>query len=308
MNYFLSNFAGLEGYFDIYHVEDGTVNEKNSIRDFRRQGIPKIGKKYLYEFIISPNDAFLNENKVLPPGLELKLVFDRLKSDFSVFKLDGEDTLRGSVLELKDVYAQVEYISSPALRNYHDRLESMPLDFTYDDTTVMCKLLPQGETCIRIENLRGGNTPDYVFMGIIPTDALNGSSQLSSLKFETFGIQEVNITLNGNSCHGFPIKVTHDNPLWLYYKFLDNIGRLGNSSAGTQMKLLEFKKNMLISHKFEGEESPQGWIGLSLILKEAFKTSHTLGKQQNFETPQISFLSGLDCQQYENYNRQICND
>ena len=278
MNYLLSSFAGLEGYFDIYHIEDGSVADKNSIRDYRRQGIPKIGKNYVYEFIISPNDSFLNENKVLPPGLELKLVFDRLKADFSVFKLDGEDSLKGKMLELKDVYAHVEYISSPALRNYHDRIQSAPLEFSYDDTTVMCKLLPQGETCIRIENLRGGNTPDFVFMGIIPTAALNGSSNLSSLKFENFEIEEINLTLNGNSCHGYPVRVSNNNPIWLYQKFLDNIGRLENSTAGTQLKLLEFRKNMLISHKFEGEESPQGWLGISLNLKNAFTTSHTLGK------------------------------
>ena len=67
--------------------------------------------------------------------------------------------------------------------------------FSYDDTTVMCKLLPQGESCIRIENLRGGNTPDFVFMGIIPTAALNGSTSLSSLKFENCEIEEVNFLL-----------------------------------------------------------------------------------------------------------------
>ena len=186
--------------------------------------------------------------------------------------------MKGKVLELKDVYAQVEYISSPALRNYHDRIQSTPLEFSYDDTTVMCKLLPQGETCIRIENLRGGNTPDFVFMGIIPTSALNGSTSLSSLKFGTYEIEEINLTLNGNSCHGFPVRISNNNPVWLYQKFLDNIGRLENSTAGTQLKLHEFKKNMLISHKFEGEESPQGWLGISINLKNAFSTSHTLGK------------------------------
>ena len=278
MNYTLSSFAGLEGYYDIYHIEDGTQGEKISIRDYRRQGIPKVGKNYQYEFILTPNDSFLNENKVLPPGLELKLVFDRLKADFSVFKFDGEDSLKNQILDLKDVYAHVEYISSPALRNYHDRMQSSPLEFSYDDTTVMCKLLPQGESCIRIENLRGGNTPDFVFMGIIPTSALNGSTGLSSLKFENCDIEEVNLTLNGNSCHGFPVRVANNNPIWLYHKFLDNIGRLENSTAGTQLKLHEFKKNMLISHKFEGEESPQGWLGISLNLKKPFSTSHTLGK------------------------------
>ena len=277
MDYYQSAFAGLEGYFDLYCAEEGSEREKNSIRDYRRTGIPKIGKNYIYEFILSPNDAFLNENKVLPPGVELKLVFDRLKSDFSVFKLDGIDTLSGSTIELKDVYAQVEYISSPALRAYHEKLNMTPLEFKYDDTTVLCKLLPKGETFIRLENIRGGNTPDYLFMGIIPTAALNGSTALSPVKFRNNGIKEINITLNGNSCHGFPIKTSNDYPIWCYYKFLDTNGRIHNSSAGTQLQMVNFKDNMIISHKFEGEDSPQGWLGVSLTLKEAFNKSHTLG-------------------------------
>ena len=118
-------------------------------------------------------------------------------------------------------------------------------------------------------------------MGVIPTAALNGSTSLSPIKFKSLGIKELNLTLNGNSCHGFPLKFVNDYPIWAYYKFLDVIGRLQNSNDGQQLTLEEFRRNMLIAHKFEGEDSPQGWLGVSLALEasEGFKASHTLGKQ-----------------------------
>ena len=72
---------------------------------------------------------FLNENKPLPPGVELQLSFERLSADFSVQKINtaGEDTLKGTTLKLTNVYAQVEYISSNALRQYADSIHNSPL-------------------------------------------------------------------------------------------------------------------------------------------------------------------------------------
>ena len=92
------------------------------------------------------------------------------------------------------------------------------------------------------------------------------------------GIKEVNLTLNGNSCNGYPIRSQNDFPIWSYYKFLDVIGRLQNSNNGQQLTIGEFKRNMIIAHKFEGEDSPQGWLGATIALTEpaGFKTSHTL--------------------------------
>ena len=64
------------------------------------------------------------------------------------------------------MYAQVEYISSAALRRYADSIENAPISFKYDDCSVLHKALPTGEQSIRRENIRGGNTPDYIFIGI----------------------------------------------------------------------------------------------------------------------------------------------
>ena len=246
---------------------------------FRRKGIRAKEKKYIYEFILIPNDPFLHENQPLPPGVELQLTFDRLNAEFSTLKINTEDpdSLKGTVLELKDVFAQVEYVSSPILRNFADRINTAPITYIYDECTVLYKTLPVGEQHIRLENIRGGNAPDYIFIGVVETSSFSGSTSCSPLRCQNFGITEVNLTLNGNSCHGYPIKTKNNYPLWSYVKFKDVLGKTFNSTLGNQMTIDEFKNKLVYAHKFEGEESQQGWLGIIISLEKAFDTSKTLG-------------------------------
>ena len=115
-----------------------------------------------------------------------------------------------------------------------------------------------------MDNLRGGNTPDFVFVGIINTKALNGDADYGSTVFKNYNIQDFTLTLNGTACQGFPVKVSNNNPIWPYYKFYDVLGRNSNPVISGQTKLEQFKDQVIFAHKFEGEESTQGWIGVSL--------------------------------------------
>ena len=229
---------------------------------------------------MTPNDPFLNENKPLPPGVELQLSFERLISDFSVINVTEQDPMKGKILELKNVFATVEYVSSEALRNYADRLSSTPIPFIYDECTVLYKALPLNDQQIRLENIRGGNTPDFVFIGIIETEKISGSTKQSSIEFKSSHIKEFNLTLNGSSCLGFPLKIDNKFPIWQFLKFHDTLGSMNNSTSANQFSLSEFKDLALFSHKFEGEDATQGWLGVSLTLNESsgFTTPHTLGK------------------------------
>ena len=105
----------MEGYFDTYVFEDLDEDSRNQLINHRRKDIPVKNGKYIYELILTPNDSFLNENHPLPPGVEMKLSFDRLAAQYSCIAVGSDDVLKGKILELKDVFAQVEYISSPLL-------------------------------------------------------------------------------------------------------------------------------------------------------------------------------------------------
>ena len=205
-----------------------------------------------------PNDPFLNENKPLPPGVELQLSFDRLKADYSICKVGQADPQAGKVLKLKNVFAQVEYISSPIMRNYMDKIDTSPLVYKYDEISVMYKTLVTGEQSIRLENLKGGNTPDYLFIGIMPTTAMNGTVSESSTRFRNYGIKEINLTLNGASCQGYPMRINNDQPVVPYFKFHETLGKIQNSSLAGQLSMDKFCRHTIFAHKFEGEESTQG--------------------------------------------------
>ena len=97
--------------------------------------------------IFTPTDAFLNQNLYLPPNVDLKLAFERLPVEFSTFFLGKSPT--SGVLELKDVYAEAEYVSSRALRNFSESIIDEPIAFKYDETNVICKVIPTNEQYIR---------------------------------------------------------------------------------------------------------------------------------------------------------------
>ena len=79
-----------EGYFDLYNFESLSDSDKETITKRRRNGIPQLGSNDVYEFIINPNDPFLNENSPLPPGIELKISFDRLQANHSTYLVNGK--------------------------------------------------------------------------------------------------------------------------------------------------------------------------------------------------------------------------
>ena len=140
------------------------------------------------------------------------------------------------------------------------------------------------EQSIRMDNLRGGNTPDYVFVGLIQTKALNGDSELGSTVFKNYDIQDFSLTLNGTACQGFPMRIMNNNPIWPFHKFYDVLGRSSNPAISGQTKLEHFKDQVLFSHKFEGEEATQGWIGVSITHSKAegFTEQFSLGMKQKF--------------------------
>ena len=89
------------------------------------------------------SDPFLNQNCPLPPGVELQLSFERLRIEYaSVLAHNATASHKGKIIPLKNVFAEVEYISSPSLRAKMTAIESAPIKYTYDDLDVIYKTIP----------------------------------------------------------------------------------------------------------------------------------------------------------------------
>ena len=132
------------------------------------------------------------------------------------------------------------------------------------------KNIPVGSKEIRFDNLRGGNIPICMFIGLIPQQNMAGDPTDSSTHFQRHGVTEMNITLNGNSVNGYPLTCKHGSPVVPFQKFIQTTGRHYNINAGETMTCDQFKYNWLWSHKFEAETSSQGWIGVNFNLEKEF--------------------------------------
>ena len=199
---------------------------------------------------------------------ELKLSFDRASIKHSLIRLDETGTLTD--IEIKDCYALTEYISSNNIQNFFDKIQNEPIVYEYEDTEVVIKTLPTDDTTIRIDNIRGGNTPRYLFAGVIPTSRLQGDWTKSSTRFDQQNVTEFNISLNGNSVNGYPMIIKPKSPCYVLSQFNSVTSRRYNVFAGKQMSMQEFQYNFIWSHKFEAESTSSGWIGIDIKLSEAF--------------------------------------
>ena len=228
-------------------------------------------KKYLFDFCVIPNTGFLANADLLLKDVELKLCFDRSNPKQYLMCPDDQWTALGDVkIDIKNCYAITEYVSSPSLRTYFDSIDYSPLRYEFEECEVLVKTLPQGETNLRFDNLRGGNTPTHMFVGFIESSALRGNHLQASTRFSPHHIEMFNISLNGTSVNGYPLHVQNGIPVQPFQKFISCTNRVCNINGGKMLTPNEFGFNWLWSHAFEAEDAATGWLGVDFKVAQAF--------------------------------------
>lgn len=262
-----------EGYFYDPLFDDGDLIAADTLKKQwvlkRSEVSTKSGAKQRYEFAFVPNNGFLCSPELLMKDCELKLSFDRANPKIALTKI--KDSTPPDKIDILDCYAITEYISSPGIRSFFNTIENIPITYEYEEMEVLVKGLPTGTTTIQVDNIRGGNVPNYMFVGLIPSENLQGVYAKGATCFKQHNVEELNITLSGNSVSGYPVKISHGSPTYPLHKFLDTTGRLYSVFSGKTPSFTLFKTCMWIwSHKFEAEMTSQGWIGINLKLSTEF--------------------------------------
>ena len=267
----------VEGYYDAINFSAADLKSSTNFLQARKMCGKHKNPNYIWEFIICPSVGFLGNPEPLPKDCELKISFDRASPKTSVLKIG--DTLKTEISEpfdIKDVVATTEYVSSPHWREYFSQISDRPLTFNFDECEVMIKNIPNGETEVRFDNIRGGNIPQCMFLGILPQNSLKGDTSVSSTQFKSQKVTQMNISLDGTSVNGYPLAIKNDSSIAPLQKFLDVTNRYYNIQAGDCVDLQEFPYNWIWSHAFESESSGQGWLSVDFKLSSAYSTNMAL--------------------------------
>ena len=284
---YLDTVMGCEGYFDSYNIGKGDLTKQDAqkIVAFRRGGLEEVTetvtvdnaatqvKYHWYEFSFMPNIGILADPDPLMSDCELRLSFTRAKPSTAVVQIGTDDLPE---IELKYVHAVTEYVSSPAMRQHFQSIETSPIIYNYDNIDVFTKQLPLNDTVVRFDHIKGGNVPSHIFAGIIPTSAITGDLERSSTGFMLNNVTEFNFSLNGSSCNGFPLVMRNKGSVVPLQQFHDVTGRLMNVESGSGFTLNKFETNFIWSHRFEAEKTAQGWIGIDFKLSELLDFNATL--------------------------------
>ena len=278
---YVSTAFAPEGYSDLWNFDDDVLftEPAKKVMEKRTDILyhDPVGHKYIADFCIIPNTGFLSNPDPLVKDVELKLSFDRSNVQQYLIAKEDEWTALGDVtVDIKNCYAVTEHISSPSLRSSLETIDSTPFRYEYEDCEVYVKSIPQNETNLRFDNLRGGNTPSHIFIGIIQTSAFKGTITQSSTRFSPHMVQMFNINLNGNSVNGYPVQVQKGIPTPCYQKFISTTDRICNINGGKMLGPNEFQYNWLWSHKFESEDAATGWLGVNFKLTTAFTEPMTM--------------------------------
>ena len=276
---YINTVLAVEGYNDLYNFSSNELESQKSVVSGRMgPSVPINGNKRLYEFLFIPNSGFLNSNVPLLNNCELKLSFDRIQGDVSMLEYGVaiNEECSGKAIEIMDCVAFTEYIDSEKLQEYFMKIDHSPLTYYYEDCDVILKNLPLDERTIRLHNIKGGKTPNCVFAGIIPSEALNGSTTISSTAFDQCDVSGFCITLNGNAVNGYPLSMKSRSPVIPYHKFMDVTSRYMNPLCGDGLNLIQFMHNWIYAHKFEAEVSSEGWLGINIKLDTPLREPHTL--------------------------------
>ena len=180
-----------EGYFyDTYFADGDEIVKQNGIWlkyvKSRPDCSTKASGKDRYEFAFIPNNGFLTSPELLMKDCELKISFDRTNSKIPLTKIFANEP--PAEIKILDCFAITEYISSPGIRSFFDGINTQPISYEYEDMEVIIKALPKDTTNIQVENIRGGNIPQYLFAGIIPSANLQGEYGKGATCFQQHGV------------------------------------------------------------------------------------------------------------------------
>ena len=270
---YTSTALNTELYFDSANMDYEKLKANQNNVELSRREIwgDVVNNSYRYDFSIIPSFGFLGSSTPLVKNIELKLSFDRAPGNVGAFKwTDAAKDMDKKPLEIINCHAVTEWISSPALRSYFDGIDDNPIIYKYEEAEIVIRALEKDDKNLRIEAIKGGNLPDYIFAGVIPQTALSGSLTECSTEFQQHDVISFNITVDGHSVNGYPMEVTNHTRVFPMVKFLDTTDRLVNLEASESLSVASFKHNYLWSHKFEVENSSTGWIGIEMKLEKAY--------------------------------------
>ena len=221
------------------------------------------------DFNIPLHNDLMTVEKYIPPNTKISFTIRKSSDDFLIWKEESDKNEYKIVLE--DLHLKVMLLEVfPQILKNHQKLQKDggAIRIKYTQNVLKTFAVPKGSVELKQHNLFFGNRlPDRVYITFVEQEAYNGDSKKNPFYFETVGMKEAALIVNGVSEPSPPY--TFDEGVDekdLYFNFLENTGTSAFEMDSVNVSLDEFKDgyfilpfdrsptkdNGLYTHKSEG--------------------------------------------------------
>ena len=203
----------------------------------------------LVDFIIPLHNDLMTVEKYLPPNTKLSFTIRKSSDDFLIWKDVTDENEYKIVME--DLHLKVNLLEVfPQVLKNHQKLqkESGSVKIKYTQNVLKTFAVPTGAVELKQHNLYFGNRlPDRVYLAFVEQEAYNGDALKNPFNFETVGMKEAALIVNGVSEPSPPYTFEEGvDEKELYFNFLENTGTSPYEMDSVNVTFDEFKMGYFI--------------------------------------------------------------
>ena len=188
----------------------------------------------------------------LPPGVDMKVVFQRSTDEFATFVPPGVSSgvplaCKISILEAKLQIVRHKVLPAAAI-NHIRQWENNDLANIYLTRVDVKSFALLTGTLTRVEEgvFKGGQLPQRLVIAIAPSTNVNGSVITNPFVFSDFNLSHINVSVNEDTSEAFPLKVDFRLGSLRVKEALSNLFRsigIENKDASIDYNVADFVNN-----------------------------------------------------------------
>ena len=265
----LENFTDSKGDISIpgaTHIAERRAYAEES----QRNGV----KYYRYYLTCAINHGLARQDKPLPSGIPITLVFNRAKAAKSLIQIAAQRSGSDYKYEHESVplitpLLECYFVDSVKAENFYKKTKLYDISVPFLDTQLRRELLTEGIGEFSIK-LHEGLAPAVYMLGFQSPDRFDGKFNLSSLKFVNPNILSLEMCVDGTPISHHPLKVINNDTMLFYTNYLKTTNRWQNYlSTGGLEKIAFDLYNFIIFANLKQEGIQSGQITLNLKFNQA---------------------------------------
>jgi hypothetical protein len=258
-----------------------------------RQLLMKSSAKF--DFMIPLSSDFIMSDRLLPPGVELKIRLIRNQDNLSIMSMEPNAAYTVVIDKLRLHMRLIEL--SPTLMHKHlSEWKTRPVVMPINRTVIRQYHISQGHASINIPSLFIGRLPKTIIVGMTTSRAYNGSYAKNPFNFQHFGCNYACLKVNGETTPSEPYTPDFANGLCMreYRAMFENTG-IHHDNLGSAVSMAQFVGGTFLTVY---DLSPDKCNGYHFHQPQTGNVEMTLG----FTAP---LAEPITCIVYASYDAQV---